>query len=92
MKHQPAIRPETAGLLNLSQINQAISPLRIDAQGLAAYGFAPTTTYMSAKYYHPAELPHMRRTLALRALWPEGEAIIKTLDKAVAIGKGETPP
>lgn len=77
MKHQTIIRPSTAGLLNLSQINQAISPLRINAQGLADYGFTPTTTYMGAKYYHPAELPHMRRTLAMKVLWPEGQALIK---------------
>lgn len=46
MKHQTKIRPDTKQLINLSQINQAIFPLRIDAQGLADYGFLPTTTYM----------------------------------------------
>lgn len=72
-------KPDTAGLLNLSQINHAIRPLRIDAQGLSAYGFDPVATHMGAKYYQPAELPRMRRTLALGALWPEGEALIKAL-------------
>lgn len=86
MKHQTKIRPDTKQLINLSQINQAIFPLRIDAQGLADYGFLPTTTYMGAKYYLPQELPNMRRTLALGALWPEGEVLIK------ALGQEATPP
>lgn len=85
MKHQTKIRPDTKQLINLSQINQAIFPLRIDAQGLADYGFLPTTTYMGAKYYLPQELPNMRRTLALGALWPEGQALIK------AQGQESTP-
>lgn len=79
MKHQTKIRPDTKLLINLSQINQAIAPLRIDAQGLADHGFHPVTTYMGAKYYLPQELPQMRRTLALDALWPEGKAIFNAL-------------
>lgn len=77
---QTVIKPDTAGLINITQINHAIRPLRIDAQGLADYGFTPTTTYMGAKYYQPAELPRMRRTLALGALWPEGKQLIKALN------------
>lgn len=78
-----ATKPDTAGLLNLGQINHVIRPLRIDAQGLAAYGFDPVATHMGAKYYHPNTLPRMRRTLALGALWPEGEALIKALGQEI---------
>ena len=79
MKHHTVIKPDTTGLINLTDINHAIRPLHIDAKGLEAYGFSPIATYMGAKYYHPADLPRMRRTLALGALWPEGEALIKAL-------------
>lgn len=79
MSNAAATKPDTSGLLNLGQVNHAIRPLRIDAKGLAAYGFEPAATHMGAKYYHPEQLPRMRRTLALGALWPEGEALIKAL-------------
>ena len=82
--HRPG-KPDTTGQLTLGQINQAIRPLRVDAHSLAAYGFEPATTYMGAKYYRAALLPRMRRTLALGALWPEGEALIK------ALGQESTP-
>lgn len=79
MSNAATTKPDTAWLLNLGQVNHAIRPLRIDAKGLAAYGFEPAATHRGAMYYHPEQPPRMRRTLALGALWPEGEALIKAL-------------
>ncbi|WP_260673735.1 hypothetical protein [Comamonas aquatica] len=78
-------KPDITGCLTLGQLNHAIRPLKITSEGLAAYGFEPATTYMGAKYYRAALLPQVRRTLALGALWPEGEVLIK------ALGQEATP-
>jgi len=48
----------TATLIKLGAINERIAPLSIDAAGLAALGFQPTTQG-AAKMYSAADLPRM---------------------------------
>ena len=45
--------------LKLGEIQRRIAPLSIDAAGLAALGFQPTTTQGAAKMYSAADLPRM---------------------------------
>jgi hypothetical protein len=71
-------KPDITGCITLGQLNHAIRPLKITSEGLAAFGFEPKVTYMSAKYYRAEDLPEICRTLALGVLWPEGEALLKT--------------
>ncbi len=50
-------------LVSLAQINAAIAPLTITAEGLASIGFKPTSTSKSAKLYRASELSRMKHAL-----------------------------
>jgi len=57
------VEPNSAALIKLGEINAAIAPLAISADGLAQLGFAHVATDKAAKLYRAADFPRIRSAL-----------------------------
>lgn len=64
MSSDKKLKPDTSNMLTLSQINAAITPLRIDVQGLSVCGFEPDEVWCAGRYYSKEKLPLMREVFA----------------------------
>lgn len=68
---------DTGKTLTLSLINDRLTPIRLDAAGLAALGFEPVARDKAAKLYRASEFPAMCQAIANVAMaaaqMPEGE-------------------
>ena len=54
---------DTCETLTLGAINALLSPIRIDAAGLAELGFEPCATVKAAKHYPAADMPAICQAL-----------------------------
>ena len=69
VEHLPSKRaiagstPAARSTVKLGQINEAIGPLSINAEGLASLGFHPVGTERAAKLYDASQFPAMRKAM-----------------------------
>ena len=69
VEHLPSKRaiagstPAASSTVKLGQINEAIGPLSINAEGLASLGFHPVGTERAAKLYDASQFPAMRKAM-----------------------------
>lgn len=64
MNYEKKVKPDTSGMLSLSQINAVIAPLRIDVQGLQDCGFEPDEVWCAGRYYSKEKLQPMLSAFA----------------------------
>jgi len=57
------VRPDNDALIKLGEINTAIAPLAITADGLAQLGFVHVATDKAARLYRAADFPRIRSAL-----------------------------
>ena len=65
---------DTCETLTLGAINAMLSPIRIDAAGLAELGFEPSATVKAAKHYPAASVPAICQALIARLQGVTAEA------------------
>jgi predicted phage-related endonuclease len=65
---------DTCETLTLGAINALLSPIRIDAAGLAEIGFSPCATVKAAKHYPAADMPAICQALIARLQYVMAEA------------------
>ena len=65
---------DTCETLTLGAINALLSPIRIDAAGLAEIGFSPCATVKAAKHYPAADMPAICQALIARRQYVMAEA------------------
>ena len=65
---------DTCETLTLGAINDLLSPIRIDAAGLAELGFEPSATVKAAKHYPAASVPAICQALIARLQGVTAEA------------------
>ena len=67
-------QPDAGKTLTLGAINALLSPIRIDAAGLAELGFEPCATVKAAKHYPAASVPAICQALIRRLQGVTAEA------------------